>query len=256
MFDTLRRWPTHWRRLASENPDITADQVLANFGQQIVKVIASAWWGPEGPIITNDSVAAIARRHPGRVEGLASVDISRPMEGVRELRRCVKDYGFKGLRVLPWLWGLPPDDRRYYPLYSECVELGVAFCLQVGHTGPMYPSEPGRPIPYLDNVAHDFPELTIVAGHIGFPWVSEMISLAMKYPNVYIDTSAYKAARFPREFVDYMRGAGRKKIIFASDYPVLTPDQCLADLDSLELTEETKSLFLRGNAEKAFRIQS
>src|SRR6185312_15207014 len=91
--------------------------------------------------------------HPGRFTGLASVDLSRPMDGVRELRRAVRQLGLRGLRVLPWLWGLPPNDRRYYPLYAECVELGVPFCLQVGHTGPLRSSEPGRPIPYLDDVA-------------------------------------------------------------------------------------------------------
>jgi hypothetical protein len=86
---------------------------------------------------------------------------------------------------------LPPDNRRYYPLYAECVELGIPFCLQVGHTGPLCPSESGRPIPYLDHVALEFPELKIVAGHIGYPWTAEMIALATKYPNVYIDTAAY-----------------------------------------------------------------
>src|SRR5207245_4477356 len=111
---------------------------------------------------------------------------------VRELRRCVRELGFRALRIVPWLWNLPPDDRRYYPLYAECVELGIPFCLQVGHTGPLCPSEPGRPIPYLDHVALEFPELRIVGGHIGFPWTAEMISLATKYPNVHIDTSAYK----------------------------------------------------------------
>ena len=75
----------------------------------------------------------------------------------------------------------------------------------MGHTGPLCPSEPGRPIPYLDHVALEFPELRIVGGHIGFPWTAEMISLATKYPNVHIDTSAYKASRYPTELLDYMR---------------------------------------------------
>ena len=119
------------------------------------------------------------------------------MDAVRELRRCVRELGLRALRVVPWLWNLPPNDRRYYPLYAECIELGIPFCLQVGHTGPLCPSEPGRPIPYLDEVALEFPELVIVGGHIGYPWTDEMISLATKYPNVYIDTSAYKASRYP-----------------------------------------------------------
>lgn len=86
--------------------------------------------------------------------------------------------------------------RRYYPLYAECIELDVPFCLQVGHTGPLMSSEPGRPIPYLEHVALEFPELRIVAGHIGAPWTQEIISPATKFPNVHIDTSAYKVKRY------------------------------------------------------------
>jgi predicted TIM-barrel fold metal-dependent hydrolase len=205
-------------------------------------------------MIGNDAVAAIVRAHPDRVTGIASVDLHRPMDAVRELRRCVEELGLRGLRVLPWLWGLPPDDRRYYPLYAQCVELGVPFCLQVGHTGPMCPSEPGRPIPYLDNVAHEFPELVIVGGHIGFPWVNEMISLALKHPNLYIDTSAYKPSRYPRDFVEFLRGPGRRKVLFGTNYPMLTPADCLAGIDALGLDAEARALFLAGNASRVYGI--
>lgn len=257
MFDSLRRWPTAWKAIARDNPGITHDEVLETFRSQgVTQVLASAWLGPAGVMISNDEVAAAVRANPDRVVGIASVDITRPMEAVRELRRCVKQYGFKGLRVLPWLWGLPPDDRRYYPLYSECVELDITFCLQVGHAGPMRPSEPGRPIPYLDNVAHEFPELRIVGGHIGFPWVNEMISLMMKHPNVYVDTSAYKASRFPRELVDYMRGPGKRKVMFGTNFPMLTPEECLAGLETLDLGAEVESLFLAENARRAFNLRT
>jgi uncharacterized protein len=205
-------------------------------------------------MITNDEVGALVRRYPNRVLGIASVDIFHPMTAVRELRRCVKEFGFRGLRVLPWLWGLPPDDRRFYPLYAECVELGVSFCTQVGHAGPMLPSEPGRPIPYLDNVAHEFPELVIVGGHIGVPWLSEMISLMMKHPNVYVDTSAYKATRYPRDLVEYMRGPGKRKVLFGTNFPMLTPAQCLEGLEDLGLTDEGRTLFLSGNAQRVYRM--
>ena len=127
--------------------------------------------------------------------------------------------GFRALRMVPWLWNLPSSDRRYYPLYAECIELGIPFCLQVGHTGPLCPSEPGRPIPYLHTVALEFPELVIVGGHIGYPWTAKMISLATKYPGVCIDTSAYKASRYPREPVGYLRGHGRRKVLFGSNHP-------------------------------------
>jgi len=257
MFDSLRRWPTNWKSLAVDNPGITHEEALETFRSQgVSRAIASAWWGPAGPMISNDEVAAAVLAHPEQVAGVASVDISRPMEAVRELRRCVKAFGFKGLRVLPWLWGLPPDDRRYYPLYAECVELDITFCLQVGHAGPIRPSEPGRPIPYLDNVAHEFPELRIVGGHIGFPWVSEMISLMMKHPNVYVDTSAYKASRFPQELVSYMRGPGRHKVIFGTNYPMLTPAECLAGLEALNLGEDVLPLYLAGNARRAFKLDA
>ena len=177
------------------------------------------------------------------------------MDAVRELRTCVKERGFSGLRLLPWLWGLPPDDRHYYPLYAECCDLGVPFCLQVGHAGPMCASEPGRPIPYLDQVALDFPELTIVGGHIGYPWTTEMIALATKYPNVYIDTSAWKPGRYPGEFVEFMRGHGTKKVLFGSNYPMLLPQECIEQVDSLNLEPDTRDAFLFGNARSVFGLE-
>ena len=76
----------------------------------------------------------MASAYPERILGVASADLSRPMDAVRELRRAVKQLGFKALRIVPWLWNLPPTDRRYYPLFAECVELGIPFCTQVGHT--------------------------------------------------------------------------------------------------------------------------
>jgi predicted TIM-barrel fold metal-dependent hydrolase len=251
MFDSLRRWVG-----AMTGPDelplaatlAAMDEAQVGFG------LISAWTGPRGAYISNDEVAGWVSQHPDRLAGICSVDLARPMEAVRELRRCVEELGMKGLRVLPWLWNLPPDDRRYYPLYAECVELGVPFCLQVGHTGPLAPSEPGRPIPYLDHVALEFPELVIVGGHIGYPWTTEMIALATKYPNVHIDTSAYKIGRYPRELVDYLRGHGRAKLLFGSNYPMLRHGDCLQGLEGLGLDAETRGLFLSGNARRVFGL--
>ncbi len=248
--DSLRRW-TRQDRLVCPSLDET---VRAMDEAGVTVGMLSAWWGPAGPLIGNDEVAAFVRGHPGRFAGVGSVDLSRPMDGVRELRRCVKDLGFLGLRVVPWLWNLPPDDRRYYPLYAECIELDVPFCLQVGHTGPLLPSEPGRPIPYLEHVALEFPELRIVAGHIGHPWTQEMISLLAKCENVYVDTSAYVATRFPADFVDYLRTRGRGKVMFGSNYPMLTPMRCLAGVDELGLDTEDREAFLHGTATRVFGI--
>ena len=116
------------------------------------------------------------------------------------------------------------------------------------------PSEPGRPIPYLDHVACEFPELVIVGGHIGYPWTEEMIALATKYPNVYIDTSAYKPSRYPEALVAYLRGHGRTKVLFGSNFPMILPGDCLAQVDALGLDAEARALFLGGNAAQVFGL--
>ena len=251
MFASLRRWTGD----ALPEGEIPLETTVAAMDAAGVQTgVLSAWHGPDGPLISNDEVAGFVEAHPDRFVAVAAVDLRNPMGAVRELRRCVRDLGFRGLRVIPWLWGLPPDDRRYYPLYAECVELGVPFCLQVGHAGPLRSSEPGRPIPYLDNVALDFPELVIVGGHIGYPWTEEMVALARKYPNVYIDTSAYTSRRYPSELVRYLRADGRKKVLFGSNFPMIAPEKALADLDRLGLDDEARELFLEGNARKVFEL--
>jgi uncharacterized protein len=251
-FESLRRW-TNQQLPREELPiDLTLaamDQADVSFG------LLSAWWSPSRVLIGNDEVYAWVSEHPDRFAGVAAVDLSKPMEAVRELRRCVDELGFKGLRVIPWLWDAPPTDRRYYPLYAACVELGVPFFTQVGHTGPLMPSEPGRPIPYIDQVALDFPELVIIGGHIGYPWTEEMIAVARKHENVYIDTSAYTAKRYPPELVRYMQtNSGRRKVLFGSNYPMIQHPHALQDLDALGLDEETRGLFLAGNAQRLLNL--
>jgi predicted TIM-barrel fold metal-dependent hydrolase len=186
-------------------------------------------------MISNDEVAALMQAYPNRILGAASANLLAPMEAVRELRRAVKALGFRALRLVPWLWNLPPNDRLYYPLFVECVELGIPFCTQVGHTGPLRRSETGRPIPDLDEVALDFPDLVIVAGHIGYPWTVEMIALATKYENVYIDTSV------------------RSDAILRS-YPMITAAKALEGLGDLGLDDDAKASFLGGNAARVFRL--
>lgn len=253
MFESLMRW----RGIdTSTLPDEIPHEVTlaALDAAKVDRAIVSAWFGPSGALLANDDVAAMVRAHPTRLVGVASVDLASPMRAVRELRRAVRTLGLRGLRLLPWLWGLPPNDRRYYPLYAECVELGVPFCTQIGHAGPLRSSEPGRPIPYLDEVLLDFPELVVVGGHVGFPWTNEAISLATKYPNFYLDTSAYKAKRYPRELADYLRGHGARKVLFGSNYPMITPAECLEGVRDLGLGDEALAAFLGGNARKVFRL--
>lgn len=251
IFDSLKRWMG-----ATGIPDsIPLELTLAALDAAgIDRALISAWCGPKGDLISNDEVAAWVQRSDGRLTGVGSVNLADPMGAVREVRRCVQELGFVAIRQLPWLWGLPPNDRRYYPVYAACVDLGVPFCTQVGHAGPLMPSEPGRPIPYLDQVACDFPELTIVAGHLGYPWTDETISLARKYDNFYVDTSAWKPSRFPATFTDWLRRGGRKKVLFGSNWPMIQPAACMADIDALELDDETRRMFLHDNATKVFSL--
>lgn len=252
MFESLRRWTGG--AVPAEGPPIETT-IAAMDAAGIELAILCAWHAPGvGALISNDEVAGWAASHPGRLRALAAVDLDRPMQAVRELRARVAE-GFIGLRALPWLWNAPPTDRRYYPLYAACVELGVPFCTQVGHTGPLRPSETGRPIPYIDQVAIDFPELTIVCGHVGYPWTEEMVAVARKHENVYIDTSAYTAQRLPRELVEYMRTrGGRRKVMFGSNYPMILPAHALEGLDQLALDDEGRELYLEGNARRVFGL--
>jgi predicted TIM-barrel fold metal-dependent hydrolase len=249
IFAALRRWTGG--QLPSEETAI--EQTIASMDAADVGFgLLSAWSAPrQPPPISNEDVARWVAEYPSRLAGVAAVDLDRPMEAVRELRRCVTELGFKGLRVVPWLWEAPPTDRRYYPLYTACVELGVPFFTQVGHTGPLRPSETGRPIPYIDQVALDFPELVIIGGHIGYPWTEEMIAVCRKHENVFIDTSAYVPRRYPPELVRYMNGrGGREKVLFGTNFPMLAHSQALEGVDELGLDPETRELFLHGNAER------
>ncbi|OBB12095.1 amidohydrolase [Mycolicibacterium setense] len=253
IFASLRRWTGG----AIPDDEVPIEATLAAMDAGSVDVgLLSAWRGPNGlDLISNDEVAGWIRLHPNRFAGLATVDLDRPMEAIRELRRRVRDDGFVGLRVVPWLWGAAPTDRRYYPLFAECVELGVPFCTQVGHTGPLCPSETGRPIPYIDQVALDFPELVIVCGHVGYPWTEEMVAVARKHENVYIDTSAYTTKRLPPELVRFMKTrTGQQKTLFGTNYPMIVHEHALAGLDELDLTDEARSDYLGGNAQRLFKL--
>ncbi|WP_300295572.1 amidohydrolase family protein [Ferrovibrio sp.] len=250
IFESLRRW-TRGQMPTSDLPVATTIAAMDQAG--ITKSLICAWEAPRHSMISNDEVAAFVAQAPERLVGVGSVDISKPMAAMREVRRCVRELGFKAIRVLPWLWEVPPTDRRFYPVYAACCEMDVPFCTQIGHTGPLMPSEVGRPI-YLDQVAIDFPELTIVGGHIGYPWTDEAIAVATKHERVYIDTSAYTAERYPAALVEYMKGHGRRKVLFGSNYPMIMPGKALERLDSLGLDAEAKALFLAGNAQRVYRL--
>jgi predicted TIM-barrel fold metal-dependent hydrolase len=234
---------------------LSAEETVAEMDRAGVdKLMLAAWCRPERWVCTNDEVSEYVRAFPDRFVGVATVDLSKPVAAVRELDRAVTELGFKALRIVPWLWKLPPNDRLYYPLYVKCVELGIPFCTQVGHTGPLMPSETGRPVPYLDEVALTFPELRIVAGHIGHPWTEEMIGVAWKHDNVFIDTSAYLPRYYPPQLLHFMKTYGQDKVLFGTNFPQLPLDRCTAQVADLGLPPEVEAKFLQANAKRVFRL--
>lgn len=248
--ETLLRWT---KQPSGATPSV-ADTIAAMDEAGVELALLAAWHGPEGSLISNEEVAAQVAAAPHRLRGLATVDLERLMEAVREIRRWVDAKTFVGVRIVPWLWGMPPNDPRYYPIYAACVDLGVPFCTQIGHTGPLRRSETGRPIPYLEDVLLDFPELVVVGGHVGFPWIDELTTLAVKFPNFYVDTSAYALHRLPPDFIAWMKGVGRKQVMFGTNWPMLSPKQCLAGLEGLGLSDEDRDAFLSATARRVFKL--
>ncbi len=209
--------------------------------------------------ITNEMVGAWVKQYPKKFVGCGTVDPrGKPMRVLDEIKRMVNDLGLIALRLEPYAYGdgirgLPPTDRAYWPVFAKCCELNIPVAIQVGHTGPLLPSEAGRPI-HLDEVALAFPELKIIGAHLGQPWHEEMMILAWKHPNLYIDTSARPAKRWPESFVEFARGWGQDKVLWATDYPLLPFKRCLDDVDALGLEIEVKRKLLRENAVKVFGI--
>jgi uncharacterized protein len=234
---------------------LTAEQIVEEMDRAAIQtMMLSAWHRPGQWVFHNDQIAEMTRRFPDRFVGVAAVNLEKPVEAVRELDRAVNELGFKALRVVPWLWNRPPNDKFYFPLYVRCVELGIPFCTQVGHTGPLMPSETGRPVPYLDEVALTFPELKIVAGHIGFPWTEEMIGVAWKHENVYIDTSAYLPRYYPPQLIHYLKTYGKEKVLFGTNFPQLSLEKCVQQVEDLGLPDEAKENFLYRNAQRVFNL--
>lgn len=259
IFTSLLRWnrldPAQFQQ--GEHPIYSTQMSLSSMESGLVEAgLISAWYSPQGPMISNEDVRNACEAHPGRFFGVASGDIRDPVRCVQEIRNFVKNHGFVAVRILPWLWQKYANDPLFYPIYTACVELGVPLCLQVGQTGPMRPSDMGRPIPYLEQVLLDFPDLVVVAGHIGAPWLDEMLFLAGKFPNLYIDTSAYLPSRYPHALVEYMRGRGAKRVLYGSNYPMIQHQAIQQQLTNLNLEDDKMRLFLRENAHRVFRLQA
>ncbi len=186
---------------------------------------------------------------PDRFVLSASLDPRQGMPALRALEALVKSQPVALARAFPFMTGLAPNDRVYYPLYAKCVDLGLPVSINTGIPGPPAPGAVQHPM-FLDDVCLFFPELVLVMAHGADPWWDVAIRLMLKYRNLYLMTSAYAPRYFPPELVHFMNTRGKHKIIFASDHPVLGMDRCVREAHDLDLREGVLEGFLAGNCRR------
>jgi predicted TIM-barrel fold metal-dependent hydrolase len=195
---------------------------------------------------TIDQVNEIVQKAKGRVIGGAGYNPFRIEESLKDVEKAVKEYGFKYVYFHPISFGLSVNDKRCYPLYAKCNELGIPVGMQVGHSAEPLPSGPGNPI-HIDEVALDFPNLKINLSHTGWPWIDEWCSMVWKHPNVYGDISAYLPKSLDAHLIRFMNGSrGRNKILFGTNG--LGLKTTIEQFKSLDITEQTAKRVLRENA--------
>ena len=213
------------------------------------------------PPDSNDYVAGIVREYPDRFIGFASVDPWKD-GAVDELERAVGDLGLRGLKLHPIHQAFFPNDPRFYPLYSTCSALGVPvlFHSGFGAAGAGLPGGGGlklkhaAPIPGIDDVAADFPDLTVIMAHPAWPWVEEQIAVALHKPNVFLDLSGWAPKYIPEPIIRETNTRLRDKVLFGSDYPYMPPDRWLSEFEELPIRDEVRPKVLLENARRALGL--
>lgn len=195
-----------------------------------------------------DAIWDLTQRYPGRIYGLADYDPFNIRASLDKLEKDVSERSYKGVYVHIYGYDIGLDHRKMYPLYAKCEELGVPCSMQVGHVLEAMPSEHGRPI-QLDRIACDFPNLTLIGTHTGWPWVDEMIAVTTKWPNVYLNISAWLPKYFGPSLLQFMRGrTGSQKVLFGSNG--LDWKRYLEEFDRLEIREERAKAILYDNPKR------
>lgn len=211
--------------------------------------------GTGHPALSSEEIADRAAEHSDVLIPFGSVDPHAGKAAVARARRLVTGHGVRGFKFHPSLQAFEPNDMRYYPLYEAIAELGVPALFHTGQTGigAGLPGGRGIKLRYsnpmlLDDVAADHPDLTIVLAHPSVPWQDEAISMATHKANVHIDLSGWSPTYFPPQLVRAANSLLRRKVLFGSDFPVITPDRWLADFEKLDLKPEVRPLILKENA--------
>ena len=250
------------RYFGSDHPLPTIDDVAAYYRERgLAAVVFTVDWESRSgiPPIPNEEIAEGAAANADVLIPFASVDPARP--DARERVQAMLEGGAAGFKFHPNLQAFFPNDRTAYPLYETIAEAGLPALFHSGHSGigTGVPGGGGFRLKYsnpmcLDDVAADFPALKIVLAHPSFPWQDEAISICLHKANVWIDLSGWSPRYFPPQLVQYANTLLRKKVLFGTDFPALTPERWLADFETLPMKDEVKPLILKENAARLFGL--
>jgi uncharacterized protein len=245
------------RYFHSDVPLPTVDDVAAYYRERnMAAVLFTVDWELRSgrPPIPNEEIADAARANPDVIIPFATVDPARP-DAVERARRLIDEHGVRGFKFHPNLQAFFPDDRAAYPLYEVIAAAGLPALFHTGHSGigTGVRGGGGLRLKYsnplcLDDVAADFPDLKIVLAHPSFPWQDEAISVCLHKENVWIDLSGWSPKYFPPQLVQYANTQLREKVLFGSDFPLITPDRWLADFEQAPFRDEVRPLVLKENA--------
>jgi uncharacterized protein len=205
----------------------------------------------------NEEVAETAAANSDILIPFASIDPAKGKVGAREARRLVRDFGIRGFKFHPTMQGFYPNDRSAYVLYEAIAESGLPALFHTGQTGvgSGMPGGNGMRLKYsnpmyIDDVAVDFPDMPIILAHPSFPWQEEALAVAQHKPNVYIDLSGWSPKYFPPILVKYANSVLKHKVLFGSDWPVISPDRWLNDFEKLDIKPDVRPLILKENAKR------
>jgi len=211
--------------------------------------------------VSNEEVAELAAENSDVMIPFASIDPARGTEAVREARRLIADYGVRGFKFHPQYQEFFPNDRMAYPLYEVIAEHKLPSLFHTGHSGmgTGMPGGGGIRLKYgnpmdVDDVAVDFPDMPIVLAHPSWPWQDEALSVALHKPQVYIDLSGWSPKYFPPQLVQFANTQLKHKVLFGSDYPVITPDRWLEDFEEIKIRDEVRPLILKENAVRLLKL--
>jgi predicted TIM-barrel fold metal-dependent hydrolase len=207
------------------------------------------------PSVSNETVAEFAAENSDIAIAFASINPHRGKDGVEEARRLLASGKIHGLKLHPPIQEFFPNDRIAYPLYEVFAEARLPVIFHTGHSGigtgmsggGGVRLKYGNPMP-IDDVAVDFPDMPIIMAHPSFPWQDEAISICLHKPQVYIDLSGWSPKYFSPTLVQYANTLLKNKVLFGSDYPLITPDRWLADFEKIGIRDEVRPLILKENA--------